>query len=144
MGELFLLSERQMARISPHFSLSHGVPRVDGGANFGQRPRPQHRASAKAGYWERGRVVVEAEAPVHDHHGIDNHERARHAQREQEVRLLNCSGSAVDRTTSMPSSSNASAIRALEFLPMHANRVMLPGVVGEHDKSKSKRTGESY
>jgi transposase len=25
----FLLSERQMARISPHFPLSHGVPRVD-------------------------------------------------------------------------------------------------------------------
>jgi transposase len=29
MGELFLLSERQMARIAPHFPLSHGVPRVD-------------------------------------------------------------------------------------------------------------------
>ena len=29
MGELFLLSEQQMARISPHFSLSHGVARVD-------------------------------------------------------------------------------------------------------------------
>ena len=29
MGDLFLLSERQMARISPHFPLSHGVPRVD-------------------------------------------------------------------------------------------------------------------
>lgn len=29
MGELFLLSERQMARLSPHFSLAHGVPRVD-------------------------------------------------------------------------------------------------------------------
>jgi len=29
MGELFLLSERQMARISPFFPLSHGVPRVD-------------------------------------------------------------------------------------------------------------------
>ncbi|PBB39973.1 hypothetical protein CK222_30680 [Mesorhizobium sp. WSM3866] len=28
-GDLFLLSERQMARISPHFPLSHGVPRVD-------------------------------------------------------------------------------------------------------------------
>nr|WP_090964826.1 IS5 family transposase [Aureimonas phyllosphaerae] len=28
-GQLFLLSERQMARISPHFPLSHGVPRVD-------------------------------------------------------------------------------------------------------------------
>ena len=27
----FLLSERQMARISPYFPLSHGVPRVDGG-----------------------------------------------------------------------------------------------------------------
>jgi transposase len=26
---LFLLSEAQMARISPHFPLSHGVPRVD-------------------------------------------------------------------------------------------------------------------
>lgn len=30
MGDLFLLSERQMARISPHFPLSHGVARVDG------------------------------------------------------------------------------------------------------------------
>ena len=29
MGDLFLLSERQMGRISPHFPLSHGVPRVD-------------------------------------------------------------------------------------------------------------------
>lgn len=29
MGDLFLLSEHQMARISPHFPLSHGVPRVD-------------------------------------------------------------------------------------------------------------------
>jgi transposase len=29
MSELFLLSERQMARISPFFPLSHGVPRVD-------------------------------------------------------------------------------------------------------------------
>ena len=29
MGDLFLLSERQMSRISPHFPLSHGVPRVD-------------------------------------------------------------------------------------------------------------------
>ena len=29
MGDLFLLSERQMARISPFFPLSHGVPRVD-------------------------------------------------------------------------------------------------------------------
>ena len=29
MTELFLLSEQQMARISPHFPLSHGVPRVD-------------------------------------------------------------------------------------------------------------------
>jgi transposase len=29
MGDLFLLSERQMARISPHFPLAHGVPRVD-------------------------------------------------------------------------------------------------------------------
>jgi len=26
---LFLLSERQMARITPHFPLAHGVPRVD-------------------------------------------------------------------------------------------------------------------
>lgn len=25
MGDLFLLSKRQMARISPHFPLSHGV-----------------------------------------------------------------------------------------------------------------------
>ena len=29
MGDLFVLSERQMARISPCFPLSHGVPRVD-------------------------------------------------------------------------------------------------------------------
>jgi len=29
MDDLFLLSERQMARISPHFPLPHGVPRVD-------------------------------------------------------------------------------------------------------------------
>ena len=29
MGDLFLLSGRQMARISPYFPLSHGVPRVD-------------------------------------------------------------------------------------------------------------------
>ena len=29
MSDLFLLSERQMARISPFFPLSHGVPRVD-------------------------------------------------------------------------------------------------------------------
>lgn len=29
MGDLFLLSERQMARLSPHFPLAHGVPRVD-------------------------------------------------------------------------------------------------------------------
>ena len=29
MKDLFLLSKAQMARISPHFPLSHGVPRVD-------------------------------------------------------------------------------------------------------------------
>jgi transposase len=29
MSDLFLLSERRMARISPFFPLSHGVPRVD-------------------------------------------------------------------------------------------------------------------
>jgi hypothetical protein len=29
MSDLFLLSETQMARISPHFPLAHGVPRVD-------------------------------------------------------------------------------------------------------------------
>ncbi len=29
MGDLFLLSEHQMARISAHFPLSRGVPRVD-------------------------------------------------------------------------------------------------------------------
>ncbi len=29
MSDVFLLSERQMARISPFFPLSHGVPRVD-------------------------------------------------------------------------------------------------------------------
>jgi len=29
MGDLFLLNERQMERISPYFPLSLGVPRVD-------------------------------------------------------------------------------------------------------------------
>ena len=29
MGDLFLLSERQMARISSYYPLAHGVPRVD-------------------------------------------------------------------------------------------------------------------
>lgn len=29
MGEKFLLSKAQMAHISPHFPLAHGVPRVD-------------------------------------------------------------------------------------------------------------------
>ena len=29
MSDLFFLSEQQMARISPHFPLSHGVARVD-------------------------------------------------------------------------------------------------------------------
>ena len=29
MGDLFLLSKHQMARISPFFPLAHGVPRVD-------------------------------------------------------------------------------------------------------------------
>lgn len=29
MVDLFLLSERQMSRISPFFPLAHGVPRVD-------------------------------------------------------------------------------------------------------------------
>jgi transposase len=29
MDGLFLLSERQMARIAPHFPLAHGVPRVN-------------------------------------------------------------------------------------------------------------------
>jgi transposase len=29
MSEMFLLSELQMARISPYFPLAHGVPRVD-------------------------------------------------------------------------------------------------------------------
>ena len=29
MGDLFLLNERQMARILPYFPLSHGIPRVD-------------------------------------------------------------------------------------------------------------------
>ncbi len=29
MSEFFLLSKAQMARISPHFPLAHGVPRVD-------------------------------------------------------------------------------------------------------------------
>jgi transposase len=28
-GDLFLLSERQLGRISAHFPLSHGAPRVD-------------------------------------------------------------------------------------------------------------------
>ena len=30
MDDLFLLGERQMARISPFFPLAHGAPRVDG------------------------------------------------------------------------------------------------------------------
>lgn len=30
MGDLFLLNERQIARISPHFPHAHGVPRVGG------------------------------------------------------------------------------------------------------------------
>ena len=35
MAELFLLSERQMARISPYFPLAYGVPRVGhGGADL--------------------------------------------------------------------------------------------------------------
>jgi transposase len=29
MSDLFLLSERQLARIAPYFPLSHGIPRVD-------------------------------------------------------------------------------------------------------------------
>jgi len=29
MSGLFLLSEKQMSRISPFFPLAHGVPRVD-------------------------------------------------------------------------------------------------------------------
>ena len=29
MNEMILLSEAQMARISPFFPLSHGIPRVD-------------------------------------------------------------------------------------------------------------------
>ena len=29
MSDLFLLNERQMARIEPHFPLAHGIPRVD-------------------------------------------------------------------------------------------------------------------
>lgn len=29
MADLFLLSEAQMGRLSPHFPLAHGVPRVD-------------------------------------------------------------------------------------------------------------------
>src|ERR671916_1711521 len=29
MGDLFLLRERRMALIAPHFPLAHGVPRVD-------------------------------------------------------------------------------------------------------------------
>lgn len=29
MGDLFLLSAHQMARLAPHFPLAHGVPRVD-------------------------------------------------------------------------------------------------------------------
>ena len=29
MGDLFLLSERQIRRISPNFLLSHGIPHVD-------------------------------------------------------------------------------------------------------------------
>jgi hypothetical protein len=29
IGDLFLLRERQIAWISPHFLLSHGVPQID-------------------------------------------------------------------------------------------------------------------
>jgi hypothetical protein len=29
MSDLFLLNKAQMARISPHFPLAHGIPRVD-------------------------------------------------------------------------------------------------------------------
>ena len=29
MSEMFLLSKAQMVRISPHFPLAYGVPRVD-------------------------------------------------------------------------------------------------------------------
>jgi len=29
MSELFLLSEQQMSRLTPHFPRSHGIPRVD-------------------------------------------------------------------------------------------------------------------
>ena len=29
MSDLFLLNERQMARIEPHFPLAHSIPRVD-------------------------------------------------------------------------------------------------------------------
>jgi hypothetical protein len=37
---LFLLSEGQMARISPHFPLSHGVPRVDNRCVVRAQPPP--------------------------------------------------------------------------------------------------------
>jgi hypothetical protein len=44
MGDLFLLSERQRARISPYFPLAHGVPCVDDRrvvSGVGESP-PQH------------------------------------------------------------------------------------------------------
>jgi len=47
MTDMFLLSEAQMARISPFFPLSHGVPRVDD-------PVPGNGLPTNR---ERGRVV---------------------------------------------------------------------------------------
>jgi hypothetical protein len=41
MGDLFLLSERRMARISPSFPLAHGVPSVDD-TTGSQRDRVRH------------------------------------------------------------------------------------------------------
>jgi len=50
MSDHFWLSEKQLARIKPYFSLSHGVPRVDdhkGGGNitaeFARRQRDARR-----------------------------------------------------------------------------------------------------
>ena len=43
MGDLFLLSERQMARISPFFPLAHGMPRVDIPTAAGFSPQTRMR-----------------------------------------------------------------------------------------------------
>ena len=52
MSELFLLKEAKMARLFPHFPLTHGVPRVDdkrvvGGIIFIIRNCPQWKLASK-------------------------------------------------------------------------------------------------